>query len=77
MIPTKDDKHRTEYINLHYKIKQLYRRYYPHIPFRHIQKTIHRKWQIICYNRINNHSDYTEHTARIKWSQILEVVKTI
>lgn len=77
MIPMKGDKYRSEYINLHYKIKRLYRKHYPHIPFRHIQKTIHRRWQMICYTRIHNHNDYPEHNSRIKWSEILATVKTI
>jgi hypothetical protein len=73
MIPIKGNKYRSEYIKLHYKTKILYRKYYPYIPFRRIQKIIHRRWQIICYNRIHNHNEYPEHNAHIKWSDTLEV----
>lgn len=43
MIPRKGDNTRKEYIKLHYKLLALYRKHYPYMPFRRIQKQIIRK----------------------------------
>lgn len=78
MIPNKGHKARSEYIKLHYKMQKLYRSKYPYIPFRHIQKAIYRRWQIICYaNLIDDTHCKPERIAKLQWSEILEVSETL
>lgn len=75
MIPKKTNKvERNEYLSLHYKVQQYYRKHYKYIPFRYIQRKINRKWQIRCYEK-NDQVKMEEHQPTIRWSDNIEEVK--
>jgi hypothetical protein len=78
MIPRKGENTRKEYIKLHYKLLALYRKHYPYMPFRRIQKQIIRRWQIMCYIRRHLYdADTPDNVVSVKWSEILEVSQTL
>jgi len=79
MIPDKASKSsRAEYVKLHYFMQKIYRKKYPYIPFRYIQKHIARQWQIKCYNKADDGcDDNTPHQGVLKWCEPLETVKEI
>ena len=70
MLPI-DKNNRKEYITLHYKILEKYRKKYnKYIPFRLINKSIKRHYQLYCYNKINKDSDIVkEKQTMIRWSE--------
>jgi hypothetical protein len=74
MVSHKKDKNHSEYIKLHYKLLKLYRIHYPYMPFRYIQKKIHRRWQIMRYINCKQCDTVIANTVtRVKWSEVLEV----
>lgn len=71
MIPTKKDR---EYIQLHYKLLEAYRKKNKYKSFRHINKKIKRKWQIMNYYKSQT-DDNKQITPKLKWSDTIEQVQ--
>ncbi len=70
MIPS-DKNSRKEYIIVHYNILEKYRKKYnKYVPFRLINKSIKRHYQLYCYDKINKENDITkDKQTKIRWSE--------
>jgi hypothetical protein len=80
MIPSKSSTNRQAYIKLHYALQKAYRKKYPYIPFRYIQRKISRQWQLRCYHETEKQNCEVQEPPKkpvLTWSETIETVKII
>ena len=76
MIPTKANKsERKEYLAIHYKLQNYYRKHNRYIPFKYIQRKIIQKWQLHCYEKNNQININEAKGTFIRWSENLEQIQ--